>query len=240
MQQEDFLTPQEPSEAGNAAKKTYLPAEKSPLVITAVVYGKKDLFATREMSLEEWEGPETVKRQGEMEICRFEVPPRCVVGAGFIEDPRLPIEILLLLSAVSSSLDGHPSWAIFYDKGTGSSGNPFPIRLYLDGEGVTPEGWIRCYTANQVLRYIRLFRIAGLKIDMISLGNDLGNDPVTGEKLAEGHTVLKWILNQLGAGNKRSICPLDLAVHTRDPIAADAMRSDWARITRWAERQRQR
>lgn len=199
-------------------------------VITAVVYGKENLFATRMMPLEEWENPETVKRQGEMEIYQYETDMGSFEDAGSAEARVRSIELSSVLEIVANPLSEKPYFV-------GESKSPtkwlFPIRLYLDDERDTPDGYIRCYTVDQVLRYIRGFEAAGLRIGLLSLDNDLGDDPVTGERLAEGHTVLKWILEQLSAGKGQFISPRELVVHTRNPIAADRMRSDWRQIMRW-------
>lgn len=62
------------------------------------------------------------------------------------------------------------------------------MKLYLDDERPTPDGWVRSYTVKETLDWLKTGRVTHLSLD-----NDLGsNDPST-----EGFNVLdkleEWV-----------------------------------------------
>lgn len=56
------------------------------------------------------------------------------------------------------------------------------MKIYLDDERVTPEGWIRAYTVEQVIEYLKT-----RQVKFLSLDNDLG------EGFQEGWKVLDFL-----------------------------------------------
>jgi len=59
-----------------------------------------------------------------------------------------------------------------------------PIKLYLDDERETPEGWLRVWGIEQAKLILRTRTVSHLSVD-----NDLGSlDPKT-----EGHHILSWL-----------------------------------------------
>ena len=64
------------------------------------------------------------------------------------------------------------------------------IRVYLDDERVTPDGWVR---TNTVAETIALIQKDPGRIESISLDNDLGDT----DHKTEGYQVLLWLEEQL-------------------------------------------
>lgn len=60
------------------------------------------------------------------------------------------------------------------------------MKVYLDDERTTPEGWIRVYTASQAIELLKTRCVSELSLD-----NDLG------EELEEGYTVADWLEEQV-------------------------------------------
>jgi hypothetical protein len=56
------------------------------------------------------------------------------------------------------------------------------IKVYMDDERVTPEGWVRTYTVEQTIEKLETRQVSHLSLD-----NDLG------EGLQEGYKVLDWL-----------------------------------------------
>jgi hypothetical protein len=56
------------------------------------------------------------------------------------------------------------------------------IKVYMDDERVTPEGWFRTYTVEQTIEQLETRQVTHLSLD-----NDLG------EGLKEGWTVVDWL-----------------------------------------------
>jgi len=104
-----------------------------------------------------------------------------------------------------------------------------PIHLFLDDVRETPEGHVRCYTVEQMLLFLEGIHDAGLRVESMSLDNDLGDDPLTGERLREGHEVLTWIRERMALD--ATYCPpKEIRAHTANPVALTRMRSDIAKI----------
>ena len=59
------------------------------------------------------------------------------------------------------------------------------MKLYLDDERATPNGYTRCYTPKDVILYL----VNNRNIDEVSLDHDLGSD----EFIGTGYDVLLWI-----------------------------------------------
>jgi hypothetical protein len=56
------------------------------------------------------------------------------------------------------------------------------IKVYLDDERCTPEGWVRTYTVEETIEKLETRQVYHLSLD-----NDLG------EGLQEGYKVLDWL-----------------------------------------------
>jgi hypothetical protein len=56
------------------------------------------------------------------------------------------------------------------------------MKVYLDDERETPEGFIRTYTVEETIKLLQT-----RQVEELSLDNDLG------EGLLEGHKVLDWL-----------------------------------------------
>lgn len=62
------------------------------------------------------------------------------------------------------------------------------IKLYLDDERATPDGWLRVWGIEQAKVILRTRKVSHLSVD-----NDLGNpDPTT-----EGFNLLNWLEEQV-------------------------------------------
>lgn len=97
-------------------------------------------------------------------------------------------------------------WTLFL---TSSSG---PIRLYLDDERDTPEGWERVYTAKQAIDRLSLGDVAE-----VSLDHDLGD---LDGNCGDGYEVACWIEEQAHMGQ---LPKLKWNVHSANRPAANRM-----------------
>lgn len=68
-----------------------------------------------------------------------------------------------------------------------------PLRVYLDDERVTPEGWRRTYTAEETIELLKAERV-----DVLSLDHDLNESHYAGDYSdgRTGHAVLLWLVEQ--------------------------------------------
>ena len=119
--------------------------------------------------------------------------------------------------------------------------NPFdkedpwlPVHLYLDDVRDTPKGAYRTYTVEQTINHLDMLHRCGRQADSLSLDNDLGQDPRTGEELKEGHKVLTWILEQMHTDSTYRP-PKVIRAHTANPVAKERMLSDIQKILEMAE-----
>jgi len=60
------------------------------------------------------------------------------------------------------------------------------MKVYLDDERATPDGWTRTYTVAETIGLLQIAEVSHLSLD-----NDLG------EGEPEGHTVLTWLEQQV-------------------------------------------
>lgn len=56
------------------------------------------------------------------------------------------------------------------------------MKIYLDDERITPEGWVRAYTVEEVIEHLKTRQVTHLSLD-----NDLGDG------LQEGYKVLDFM-----------------------------------------------
>lgn len=98
------------------------------------------------------------------------------------------------------------------------------MRVYLDDERVTPEGWVRVYWPDEA---IALLEAGG--VTEISLDHDLGDD-VRGT----GYDVVLWIEE---AVITRGFVPPRMYVHSANSSARDKMLAGIQTIERYVRRQ---
>lgn len=85
------------------------------------------------------------------------------------------------------------------------------MKVFLDDERATPDGWYRVYTPDQA--------IAMLDTDLvthISLDHDLGDDNLVGT----GYDVILWMEEMVASGN---FTPPRIFIHTANPSARQKM-----------------
>lgn len=86
------------------------------------------------------------------------------------------------------------------------------MKIYLDDERTTPEGFIRTYLVEETIELIK--RNNGY-IEAVSLDNDLGMG------LQEGRKVLEWIEKE---AFHNTLLPIpEIIIHTANPVARDQM-----------------
>lgn len=94
------------------------------------------------------------------------------------------------------------------------------MKIYLDDERTTPEGYERTFTVEQT---IELIKANDGNVEAVSLDNDLG----TGFR--EGYEVMKWIEEQ---AYHNTLQPIPhLLIHSGNNVAVDNMMM--ARFNAW-------
>lgn len=88
------------------------------------------------------------------------------------------------------------------------------MKVFLDDERPTPEGWHRAYWPDEVVRLLR----TGV-VEEISLDHDLGNDA-----RGTGYDVILWIEEAVALHGFK---PPRIIVHSANSSAADKM---WAGV----------
>lgn len=81
------------------------------------------------------------------------------------------------------------------------------MRIYLDDERQTPEGWVRAYTVPEL---INLFILHGTNIEEISLDHDLGDGQQT------GYDFLRWLEEKV-YNQELSTLPI-IKIHSANPV----------------------
>jgi hypothetical protein len=84
------------------------------------------------------------------------------------------------------------------------------VKVYLDDERATPEGWIRVYWPDEAVALLKTGQVAE-----ISLDHDLGDD-VRGT----GYDVILWIEEAVAL---YGFVPPHIAVHSANPSACAKM-----------------
>jgi hypothetical protein len=97
------------------------------------------------------------------------------------------------------------------------------MRIFLDDERQTPEGWVRAYWPEEV---IALLEAGGVR--EISLDHDLGDDD-----RGTGYDVILWIEEAVAL---RGFRPPKLTVHSANASARIRMLAGIASIQRFAAR----
>jgi len=98
------------------------------------------------------------------------------------------------------------------------------MKVFLDDERPTPEGWHRAYWPDEVIRLLETGAV-----EEISLDHDLGDD-VRGT----GYDVILWIEEAVAL---RRFKPPRITVHSANASAADKMRAGVLAIEQLTTRQ---
>ena len=98
------------------------------------------------------------------------------------------------------------------------------MKVYLDDERATPDGWIRCYWPDEVIELL----YSG-DVTEISLDHDLGDD-----KRGTGYDVLVWIEEAVA---DRGWCPPAMSVHSANSSARQKMEAAIRQIHKLADLQ---
>jgi len=97
------------------------------------------------------------------------------------------------------------------------------MKVYLDDERSTPDGWIRVYWPDEAIELLKTG-----KVQEISLDHDLGND----EK-GTGYDVVLWIEE---AVMTRGFVPPKMSVHSANSSAREKMELGIEAIKRYVRR----
>ncbi|MBC3920059.1 hypothetical protein H8L32_21510 [Undibacterium sp. CY18W] len=84
------------------------------------------------------------------------------------------------------------------------------LRVFLDDERITPEGWVRVYWPNEAIDLLKTNAVAE-----ISLDHDLGND-----ERGTGYDVVVWIEEAVALHGFK---PPKMAVHSANSSAREKM-----------------
>jgi hypothetical protein len=84
------------------------------------------------------------------------------------------------------------------------------MKVYLDDERDTPDGWVRVYWPNEAIKLLETGQVKE-----ISLDHDLGDD-----ERGTGYDVVLWIEE---AVNTRNFDPPKICVHSANPSARQKM-----------------
>lgn len=84
------------------------------------------------------------------------------------------------------------------------------MKIYLDDERPTPEGWVRCYWPEEVIELLE-----NNEVEMISLDHDLGDD-----EHGTGNDVILWIEQKV---IEESYVPPLILLHTANTSARHKM-----------------
>lgn len=97
------------------------------------------------------------------------------------------------------------------------------MRIYLDDERTTPEGWTRVYWPDEAIALLETGNVVE-----ISLDHDLGDDA-----RGTGYDVVAWIEEAVAT---RGFVPPIMRVHSANPPARVRMEAGIAAIERLARR----
>jgi hypothetical protein len=98
------------------------------------------------------------------------------------------------------------------------------MKVFLDDERPTPEGWHRVYWPEEAIALLETGTV-----EEISLDHDLGDDA-----RGTGYAVILWIEEAVAL---RGFKPPIITVHSANPSAADKMRAGVLAIQQLATRQ---
>lgn len=101
------------------------------------------------------------------------------------------------------------------------------MKIYLDDERTTPEGWMRCYWPDEVIRQLETGRVTELSLD-----HDLGDDP-----RGTGYDVIVWIEQAVAL---QGFAPPRMHVHSANASARVKMVAGIQNIEKLARHNAQR
>ena len=84
------------------------------------------------------------------------------------------------------------------------------MRVYLDDERATPEGWVRTYWPDEVIALLATGKVVELSLD-----HDLGDD-----ERGTGYDVVLWIEEAVAM---RGFMPPTMSVHSANSSAREKM-----------------
>lgn len=102
---------------------------------------------------------------------------------------------------------------------TSSDPASLALRVFLDDERATPEGWVRTYWPDEVIDLLETNAVAE-----VSLDHDLGNDP-----RGTGYDVVVWIEEAVAL---RGFIPPKITVHSANSSAREKMEAGIRAIDR--------
>ena len=85
------------------------------------------------------------------------------------------------------------------------------MKVFLDDERMTPEGWWRTYTPQETIDILKLGMVKNLSLD-----HDLGDD----EGIGTGYDVILWIEEQVALNGFK---PPVIFIHSANPSAREKM-----------------
>ncbi len=97
------------------------------------------------------------------------------------------------------------------------------MRVYLDDERVTPEGWTRTYWPDEVIALLKTGQVRELSLD-----HDLGDD-----ERGTGYDVVLWIEEAVAL---EGFIPPTISVHSANSSARDKMLSGIRSIEKLAKK----
>ena len=100
------------------------------------------------------------------------------------------------------------------------------MKVYLDDERETPDGWVRSYWPDEAIALLKTGRV-----EQISLDHDLGDDD-----RGTGYDVVIWLEEQVIV---HGMTPPIIRVHSANSSARAKMEAGIATIMRHASRQRE-
>lgn len=98
------------------------------------------------------------------------------------------------------------------------------MRVFLDDERETPEGWVRTYWPSEAIAYLE----SG-KVEELSLDHDLGDD---NHNHGTGYDVILWIEEAVAL---RGFKPPKIKVHSANPSGRERMEAGIRSIERLAQ-----
>jgi len=84
------------------------------------------------------------------------------------------------------------------------------MRVFLDDERPTPEGWVRVYWPDEAIKLLESGRVVELSLD-----HDLGDD-----ERGTGYDVILWVEEEVAL---RGFKPPRMSVHSANSSARDKM-----------------
>lgn len=102
---------------------------------------------------------------------------------------------------------------------TSSDPASLALRVFLDDERATPEGWVRTYWPDEVIDLLETNAVAE-----VSLDHDLGND-----QRGTGYDVVVWIEEAVAL---RGFIPPKITVHSANSSAREKMEAGIRSIDR--------